>query len=136
MKGMPDFGRSERILLRTHDRKDIFEEHYLELLTNMDVTEVFDDAASVVSSNQGVTRAQLLRSGSSSSQSNQRSRSQFLSAVSSGFEGKMTPEMARKLLPRDTHFFETEAKFKRITVPIRIPMTVFDEDVGDVRLIH
>ena len=49
--------------------------------------------------------------------------------------GWTTPDLGdrRKGVPRDTHFYETEARFQKITVPIRIPMTVFDEDVGDVR---
>lgn len=34
--------------------------------------------------------------------------------------------------PKDTHFFDTTATFQKISVPIRIPLAVFDEDVGDV----
>lgn len=34
--------------------------------------------------------------------------------------------------PKDTHYFDTSASFQKISVPIRIPLTVFSEDVGDV----
>jgi hypothetical protein len=35
-------------------------------------------------------------------------------------------------VPKDTHFFETQTFFENVKVPIRIPMTTFEEDVGDV----
>ncbi|WVQ65758.1 uncharacterized protein L199_003936 [Kwoniella botswanensis] len=90
-----------------------------------------------LSSSSGV---QMVRKGSSSSQ-------QFHLATPPSREGRLTPDVGyggvttgnhgkRKGVPRDTHFFETEARFKKITVPIRIPMTVFDEDVGDYSLIE
>ncbi|WVW84697.1 hypothetical protein I302_106731 [Kwoniella bestiolae CBS 10118] len=89
-----------------------------------------------LSSSSGV---RMVRKGSSSSQ-------QLHLATPPSREGRLTPDMGygtgdqsqskRKGVPRDTHFFETEARFKKITVPIRIPMTVFDEDVGDYSLIE
>ncbi|WRT67755.1 uncharacterized protein IL334_004727 [Kwoniella shivajii] len=85
-----------------------------------------------LSSSSGV---RMVRKGSASS-------SQFYLATPPSKEGRSTPEVGygestkRIGVPRDTHFFETEARFKKITVPIRIPMTVFDEDVGDYSLIE
>jgi len=126
LSGMPDFTRDERILLRLHERKDIFEEYY-SADTDLDLEEV-NDTASVLSSSQNhdsFGRPQVQRAGSSGSQGQM-----YLSAPSN-VEGRTTPDL-RKGLPKDTHFFETEAKFGKITVPMRIPMTVFDGDIGDV----
>lgn len=33
---------------------------------------------------------------------------------------------------RDTHFFDTSARFKGLNIPIRIPLSTFEEEVGDV----
>ena len=41
-------------------------------------------------------------------------------------------EEVEKSLPRDTHWYETKVEFRGIKVPIRIPMTTFPEDVGEV----
>lgn len=43
-------------------------------------------------------------------------------------------EDVEKSLPRDTHWFETGVEFQGIKVPMRIPMTTFAEDVGEVSL--
>jgi hypothetical protein len=42
---------------------------------------------------------------------------------------------AERGLPRDTHWYETKVEFRGIKVPIRIPMTTFDEDVGEVSVL-
>lgn len=51
-----------------------------------------------------------------------------------GLQPSLMPQAKDKavLVPKDTHFFETRAYFQRVMVPIRIPMTTFEEDVGDV----
>ncbi|WWC88583.1 uncharacterized protein L201_003495 [Kwoniella dendrophila CBS 6074] len=100
-----------------------------------------------LSSSSGI-RMGMVRKGSSGS------TSQAHLATPPSKEGRLTPDTGtnysyanptiadqhnhtkRKGVPRDTHFFETEARFKKITVPIRIPMTVFDEDVGDYSIIE
>ena len=143
--GMPRLSRSERILLRCQERKDVFEEKFVQ---DSGTREVFDDTGSeersveegsvsshqrgVDSSVSSTRRPGMPRKGSSSN-------SQLHLATPPSKDGRLTPDAGhgetakrRKGLPRDTHFYETEARFKKITVPIRIPLTVFDEDVGDV----
>lgn len=165
---MPRLSRSERILLRQSERKDLFEDKFIlpDPAYLAGTKEYFEDedqqAKSDEGSNGGVTDADLISINSHASrpQSHQRhtkqmsvssrmsarpeiglrkgsgSSSQYRQTTPSSREGRYTPEaiigQSRKGIPRDTHFFETEARFKKITVPIRIPMTVFDEDVGDV----
>ncbi|WVF69207.1 hypothetical protein IAT40_003983 [Kwoniella sp. CBS 6097] len=179
--GMPRLNRYERILLRSSERKDLFEEKFGITEPLSGTKEVFDDIAipgpggggasdthgsgsgegqdgsrsnsasaagsgsrSVPGSGSGHRKtissssgARMVRKGSASS-------SQFYLATPPSREGRLTPDTGggggegakRKGVPRDTHFFETEARFKKITVPIRIPMTVFDEDVGDYSIIE
>ncbi len=38
----------------------------------------------------------------------------------------------RSVNKRDTHFFDTSANFKGLNIPIRIPLSTFEEEVGDV----
>jgi hypothetical protein len=126
---MPILTRTEKILLRLHERRDIFEEYYP--LDDTDVMETFDDTASTLSSGQrhgSASRPMVARAGSGGSQG------QTYLSTSAHIDGKLSLD-PRKGLPKDTHFFETDAKFGKITVPIRIPMTVFDEDIGDVSTI-
>ncbi len=153
ISGMPQLSRSERILLRSFERKDLFEEKFGPQDPVNGTREVFDEAGSeahsdgsVYSHQRGpgsssssnwpssaIVRSGALRQGSTSS-------SQLHLGTPPSREGRFTPDagyagessMRRKGVPKDTHFFETEARFRKITVPIRIPMTVFDEDVGDV----
>ncbi len=143
--GMPQLTRNERILMRTLERKNLFEEKFA---TTNETLEIFDGSSeehSLEESNSSHHR-NLGSSGSSTRPASaaivrhRSSNSQVHLATPSSREGRLTPDRGygaaqpkrRKGVPRDTHFFETEAKFKKIVVPIRIPLTVFDEDVGDV----
>ncbi|CAK9781024.1 spindle pole body interacting protein [Cutaneotrichosporon oleaginosum] len=124
--GMPKLNRHEQILLRQSDRKDMFEARFGQ---HAPQTAADDDTADVSSIAEASTRAPSI---SSSRPPVTRKDSSSSSQVYMSYNDM--PK--RHGVPRDTHFFETEAKFKKITVPIRIPMTVFDEDVGDYSIIE
>lgn len=49
-----------------------------------------------------------------------------------GFGMGPPPPGKGKRVSKDTHYFETGAWFRGISVPIRIPLATFDEEVGDV----
>lgn len=34
--------------------------------------------------------------------------------------------------PRDTHYFDTVAEYSGLSIPIRVPLSIFPEEVGDV----
>jgi hypothetical protein len=36
--------------------------------------------------------------------------------------------------PKDTHFFDTVAEYSGLSIPIRVPLSIFPEEVGDVSL--
>lgn len=123
--GMPKLSREEKILLRQSDRKNLFESRFG--LPEGAVDDASEASHSVEGhgrppSTSSSSRPVLLRKGSSSS--------------TATYGGYLDSTPTRRGVPRDTHFYETEAKFRKITVPIRIPMTVFDEDVGDYSIIE
>ncbi|OCF42058.1 hypothetical protein I317_04145 [Kwoniella heveanensis CBS 569] len=164
--GMPRLNRYERILLRSSERKDLFEEKFGITESLSGTKEVFDDinisgggateytglgsgsgegqessggSRSATASVMGHRKTMSASSGARMVRKGSASSSQFYLATPPSREGRLTPDVEgakRKGVPRDTHFFETEARFKKITVPIRIPMTVFDEDVGDYSIIE
>ncbi|KAL7423106.1 hypothetical protein Q5752_002405 [Cryptotrichosporon argae] len=126
--GMPGLSRGERILLRQTERKDLFEDRF----------GVFEPASAARDTFE-TEPAPAVRP----SASRKNSAGSSLADGQAGTPLRDAPgmpdtsgDMRRRGVPRDTHFFETEAKFKKITVPIRIPMTVFDEDVGDYSIIE
>ncbi|WVQ71892.1 hypothetical protein IAR50_001434 [Cryptococcus sp. DSM 104548] len=153
--GMPHLSRNERILLRSSERKDLFEEKFGIADSGSGTQETFEGGSSDDHSSGEGARSEELHSASKghrktlSSSSGIRmtrkgsSQSSHMLRTPSSSEGGVMPDFGiaseggrRKGVPRDTHFFETEARFKKITVPIRIPMTIFDEDVGDYSIIE
>lgn len=151
--GMPRLSRNERIILRSSEQKDLFEEKFGLYEFGSGAQEIFEEGGSeagndptegMAKSEEGHTSTKGHRKTMSSSSSRKMVRqgsatsSHFHLGTPSSKEGRITPEFGygefgrRKGVPRDTHFFETEARFNKITVPIRIPMTIFEEDVGDV----
>lgn len=132
--GMPKLTREERILLRQTDRKDCLEYRF-----GPNEGEPIDDLSEAPESSlgHGHSRTTSLTTSITSANLPPIAR-QSSASSSSAYHG--TPDLSgsvnRRGVPRDTHFFETEATFRKITVPIRIPMTVFDEDVGDYSIIE
>jgi hypothetical protein len=111
--GMPTLSRNEKILLRSSERKDLLVEKYQDELSRLYAATGGDEG-------------RRTRQSSSSS------------AMPSVFEmdkqrKDSLQDPSERSLPRDTHWFETKVEFRGIKVPIRIPMTTFAEDVGEVR---
>ncbi|ORX40101.1 docking domain of Afi1 for Arf3 in vesicle trafficking-domain-containing protein [Kockovaella imperatae] len=146
---MPRLSRNERILLRNTERRDLFEDKFVPEPTS-GTREFFENESEGSTSShrdqsqQAAVRSSLgskrtsrpalpIRHGSASTSS-----LRPISTPTSG-DGILMPDVVdsrRKGVPRDTHFFETEARFQKISVPIRIPMAVFEEDVGDYSVIE
>lgn len=116
---MPRLSRNERILLRTSERKDMLIERYEQELQQGQQVDM-DDILSL-------EHVHTARPDSGSS------------IIHSVFDTDRKPGDSRqssRALPKDTHWFDTKVEFRNIKVPIRIPMTTFDEDVGEVSLRH
>lgn len=134
--GMPKLTRSELILLRQTDRKDLLETRFLEAKEAANLAPSVIDDSSIQEQPQDANGDHERKGSVSSSVRPPMGRKG--SSASSSFPGGGSDLMTdkRRNVPRDTHFFETEARFRQITVPIRVPMTVFDEDVGDYTIIE
>jgi hypothetical protein len=111
---MPSFTRNEKILLRSSEQKRLLVEKYQDELSKL-YAEGEDDG-------EGDGR-----------RTRQSSASSVMPSVFEKDRRKDGEEVGvEKSLPRDTHWFETKVEFRGIKVPIRIPMTTFAEDVGEV----
>lgn len=173
---MPILSRDERIVLRTSERKDVFEEKFRSLLlsaaesptssrlptsklpSSSSLAEIMDDSQEIidgsdarsVSSGGGLS----LDSGSlnrSTDNLTPRSRADTMTSASSG-DGRLsqhsagaggvgsllpgnersTTPMPHAGRPKDTHYFETRITYTGIPLPIRIPLSTFPEEIGDV----
>lgn len=128
---MPLLSRHEKVLLRQTERKNLLEERFgIEVESpKREAQEVIEDEAGSASSHAlGGSRASSRIS--SQAGAGRKSSSTSIPIVTSGRSAQ--GKRLRRGVPRDTHMFEAEAQFKGITVPIRIPMTVLADDVGDV----
>lgn len=123
--GIPRLTRAEKIIMRLSDRKDLFNDRYEAAIVQM--REAMELAASAAEEDgmgmTGGASAAMARRGSSAS-------SQL--AVPPNGQGRLTPE--RKGM-RDTHYFDTEVQFRKIRMPMKIPVSVFSEEIGDVSIL-
>ena len=118
---MPKFSWHERQILRTSDDKTMFEEMFIE------------DPDKVISPT-STTGSDSIRWGENMNNSNDEEdetsrlrRGTFIDLAS-----------GREVLPslgKDRRFFETKIEYEGIKLPIRVPLTVNDEEVGDVSYI-
>lgn len=119
--GIPRLTRAEKIIMRLSDRKDMFAGRYEEAVIR--AREAMEMAASGVDDGDtmgvgmggrdGLASANMARRGSSAS-------SQLVRAN------------AERKGMRDTHYFDTEVQFRQIKMPMKVPVSVFSEEVGDV----
>lgn len=112
---LPRLTRAEKILMRQSDRKDLFEERY--------------DAASASAREMELEAAAMGGDGEGLELARRGSRSSHLTTPSIG-PGRTTPEGRKG--NRDTHYFDVDVRFRRINVPMKIPLSTFEEEVGDV----
>lgn len=104
---MPKFTWHERQILRASDNKTMFEEMFIdESGENPSIEEdinIMED-----------TEFSRLRRGT------------YIDLASGHVRGKIPT------LTKDRHFFETKIEYEGIKLPIKIPLTVNSEEVGDV----
>lgn len=103
---MPKFTWHERQILRASDNKTMFEEMFIDEPT----TPVEEETASIIEENE----------------SSRVRRGTYID-LASGHVRKKIPALSK-----DRHFFETKIEYDGIKLPIKIPLTVNAEEVGDV----
>ncbi|KAJ9054106.1 hypothetical protein DSO57_1018082 [Entomophthora muscae] len=107
---MPEFSIHEKMILRASEDKDMFEEKFLE-----------KENASEASG--GVSPALSL------AQVETNKRHTYIDLPSG-----QRKEVVNK--NKDRHFFETTVTYEKVKIPIRVPLTIFPEEVGDFSLIN
>lgn len=108
---MPKLSLLERHLLQASDNKDLFVEKFEEMI-RMRIAEEQDEKADQPSDG-STKRPGISRAG-----------------TKAHFEGQSTYSV-----PRDTHEFESKVVYKGIPIPIKVPVAVMPETVGDFSLI-
>ncbi|KAK0723100.1 docking domain of Afi1 for Arf3 in vesicle trafficking-domain-containing protein [Lasiosphaeria miniovina] len=112
---MPKLSLQERHLLQASDNKDLFVEKF-EQMIQMRIAE--DRGENVTDQPFDASRSPPKRPGI------------FRSGTKAHIEGQST-----YAVPRDTHEFESKVMYKGIPIPIKVPVAVMPETVGDFSLI-
>ncbi|CAK7217801.1 hypothetical protein SCUCBS95973_003267 [Sporothrix curviconia] len=113
---MPRLSLLERHLLQASDNKDLFVEKFEQMIQMRIAEETGDDVSDQPfdASRSPPKPAGILRAG-----------------TKAHFEG----QAAAYSVPRDTHEFESKVFYKGIPIPIKVPVAVMPETVGDFSLI-
>lgn len=113
---MPKLGYLEKTLLQGSDNKDLFVEKFEQMIQMRILKERGDlslDMTSTSSSKIQDNRSDLTRNGNNS----------------------YTKGHSVYLVPRDTHEFETKVLYNGINIPVKVPVALSPETVGDFSLI-
>lgn len=109
---MPKLSFLERQLLQSSENKDLFVEKF-ERMVQMRIEEGRDTGAAEHSGDDESKAPQISRAG-----------------TKAHLEGH-----AQYSVPRDTHEFESRVMYKGIPIPVKVPVAVMPESVGDFSLI-
>ena len=143
---MPVLSRAQAMILRTSERKDLFDERFAEPVSPFageDPVEPLDDRRST-RSGRSASEATSSRKGSVSSHDDRspmeyahpRQGSVSMSGHLQPGAVPPLPNSAGRLRQRDTHFFDATVEYSGISVPIRIPIGTPADDIGDYSLIR
>lgn len=112
---MPKLSMLEAHLLQSSDNKDLFVEKFEQMIQMRIAEETGEDVADqpLDASQAPAKRPPIFRSG-----------------TKAHIEGQ-----AAYVVPRDTHEFESKVMYKGIPIPIKVPVAVMPEIVGDFSLI-
>ncbi|CAG8519140.1 3841_t:CDS:10 [Paraglomus occultum] len=119
VSNMPHLSATERAILRASENKDMFEEKFLPF-----------------ENNQGENGAK--GSGNADKSSTEAADEERLAKLKRGtYINLSSRELMSNLNSKnkDRHFFETSVVYNEIKLPIRVPLTVMPEEVGDFSLI-
>lgn len=118
---MPRFSIYEKMILRASEDKGMFEEKFLELeeLQASSVDFVSSTNTPQFSTEDGTKTSAALK------------RHTYID-IPSGQRKEVQTSSKNK----DRHFFETTVTYEKVKIPIRVPLTIFPEEVGDFSLIN
>lgn len=109
---MPKFTWHERQILRASDNKTMFEEMFIDESSNSTQQQIEEDINIM-----------------EDTEFSRQRRGTYIDLASGNVREKIPT------LTKDRHFFETKIEYEGIKLPIKIPLTVNNEEVGDVSYI-
>ncbi|KAJ2960119.1 hypothetical protein NQZ79_g4476 [Umbelopsis isabellina] len=132
---IPDFTFHERQILRAAESKDMFEEKFLAMeahrsLANGMANSTSTDKLSELGMSQYGGSAMNIHSSEDTNGTPERMRRGTYIDLTSGQRREMLPTIGK-----DRHFYETKVVYDGIKLPIRVPLTLNAEEVGDFSLI-
>jgi hypothetical protein len=132
---MPHFTFHERQILRAAESKNMFEEKF-EAMETQQSNGTTDSASLAKLADMGISAAyngssMQLATSNGNSMANDRMRRGTYIDLTSGQRREVLPTISK-----DRHFFETKVVYDGIKLPIRVPLTLNTEEVGDVSVIE
>ncbi|KAJ2647324.1 hypothetical protein IWW40_004799 [Coemansia sp. RSA 1250] len=123
---MPQLSRHETTILRFSDDQNMFEERFLQLEKEKRLVDTLSRDADRLEALHDPALAEMTTSASEESFATARRGTAAESGRSRG------PSARNK----DRRFFDTEIVYSGVKLPIRVPMTVYPEEIGDFSLIQ
>ncbi|KAI8583546.1 hypothetical protein K450DRAFT_182945 [Umbelopsis ramanniana AG] len=132
---MPHFTFHERQILRAAESKNMFEEKF-EAMEAQQSNGATDSASLAKLADMGISAAyngsnMQLATSNGNNIANDRMRRGTYIDLTSGQRREVLPTISK-----DRHFFETKVIYDGIKLPIRVPLTLNTEEVGDFSLIQ
>ncbi|KAJ1999561.1 hypothetical protein GGI04_004520, partial [Coemansia thaxteri] len=126
---MPQLSRHETTILRFSDDQNMFEERFMQLESEKKLLDSLVHAAERLDIAQDSTLAEVTALASEDSAAAAVNRVTFSDTNASRMRAQSTRN-------KDRRFFDTEIVYSGVKLPIRVPMTVYPEEIGDFSLIQ
>lgn len=136
----PSLSLDERMVLRCSERRDLFEEKFVDLENHNESTSSSvqgHGGAAGQKSKDDRSNHLGVPGGDADQQPRSRVGSDNSNASAVGLARTSKPSMsnsAKNKSLRDTHYFETSVYYNDLSLPIRLPLYTFPNEVGDVSL--
>lgn len=124
---MPKFSAHEKAILRASENKDMFEEKFIAYENSKKQQEMAAQSLKDDSSGKGLG-INNSGDGGDGGTDNSSEEEKFGNFKKASYLDLM-PNLSKN---KDRHFYETKVVYSGIKLPIRVPLTVNPEEVGDV----
>ena len=127
---MPRFSAHEKAILRSSENKDMFEEKFIAYENSKKLQELAAQSPKDDNTGKGLEIANNGDGGDSGTDNaNATSEEEKLANFKKSSYIDLMPNLNKN---KDRHFYETKVVYSGIKLPIRVPLTVNPEEVGDV----
>lgn len=123
---MPKFSAHEKAILRASENKDMFEEKFTAYENSKKQQEMSAQLLKDDSSGKGLG----INNNSDGGDGGTDNSSEEVNFKKASYQDLM-PNLSKN---KDRHFYETKVVYSGIKLPIRVPLTVNPEEVGDVSI--